>query len=85
MDEEKTIDDLLKSTSTIKVQTSSIGSELTDHNSLLAEIDNEVGGNLGIIENGIKKLGILTNYTTDRCLMITTCVLFFILVLLMVN
>ena len=84
-EDEKTLDDLLKSAGNLKNQTYGLNSELNTHNALLAEIDNEVGEDLGLMENGIKKLSAVMNYTSDRCLMITICVLAFLLLMIMLN
>ena len=66
----------------IKTQANGMNTELNAHNTLLAEIENEVGENIGTIENGLKKLGIVMEYASDRCLMILICVLFFIFLML---
>lgn len=83
--EDKTLDELITSAGNIKMQANGMNSELNSHNSLLTEIDNEVGANLGMLDNGMKKLGLLANYTSDTCLMVTICLLCFLLLMILMN
>lgn len=67
------------------MQASGMNNELKAHNTILEEIESEVGENLGLFDNGLKRLSVVTNYTSDSCLMVTICILFFVLVIVMLG